>query len=164
MKVSDNYDIREFVSPQTWDKWGEKSIWFVRPVCWLGAELIKKKAVEKYGDCSVVINGWLYNLGYTGSGYREPAQYNTGQFKKNTNSESLHRQGMADDIKIKIKSTGRWLTSVEMSMLVLENEDEFLVIGITTIEDPKDTKGKEIDWLHMDGRTTNKDKILIVKP
>ncbi|MGB1302628.1 MAG: hypothetical protein ACPG5O_15600 [Pseudoalteromonas tetraodonis] len=165
MKVSDNYDIREFVSPHTWNEWGTSCIWFVDPKLINGFELLKAVAEIKYGECSVVVNGWLYDMGYTGSGYRNPDQYNTGQFRNNPNSDSLHRQGKAGDAKIKIKSTGKWLSSDEMFALVQNHEAAFLEVGITCVENPEKTKGRTRDWLHIDCRNTNGAKdILIVNP
>lgn len=163
MKISPNFDLREFVSPQTWAKWGAKARWFVRPEVINGAELLREIARQKYPTAIVEINTYLYGRSYTHSGYREPLSYSEGQFNKTPNTESLHRQGAAIDCKIKTDSL-KYLSSKEMAALVTANEDRFLSAGITRMEDWRNTKGSFIDWLHLDCANTGLDYILVVKP
>ena len=118
MKISKHFDIREFVPPETWKKWGARSIWFIRQKTIDLAELLRETIrVEfdvKDDEVRVVINNYHYtNSGhvYKYSGYRPQTAYeNDTILKKNPRSESLHRQGVALDVKCYTKnSSGKWV-------------------------------------------------------
>lgn len=162
MKVSENFVIQEFVSPDVYAQFGDKALWFVDDKVIKAAQLFKNLVSNIHGQNSVVINS--SKLGYSGSGYREPLQYVKGQFKKNPLSQSLHRQGKAIDVKVNVKGQDRWLTSIEMYEIVMQNQEKFLLEGITAIETPSATIGKNIDWCHIDCRNSKEKEIIIVKP
>jgi len=164
MKVSDNFDIREFVSPDTWRKWGERSIWFVDPVIIEIAEFYREFFCDYYGadEVNVIVNDWHFGGRKIGRGYREPKQYNSGQFSKRPNSESLHRQGKAFDCDIYLKMNGesKEVDYRAVHAIIKTHQFEFRRAGVTTLEHPEFAK----TWLHTDVRYTGLDHILIVKP
>jgi len=164
MKVSENFDVREFVSPDTWNKWGLRSIWFVDPLVIEIAEFYKEFFCNYYGadSCIIQVNDWLFGGSKIGRGYREPKQYNTGQFNRNTNSESLHRQGKAFDCDIILNFGGerKEVDYRAVHGIIKSHEFEFKRAGVTTIEHPDYAP----TWLHTDIRNTNLNHILIVKP
>ena len=67
MKISQNFDIREFIPKLIWDKWGTNSTWFVNPKIVSIAEFYKsffttyfknKYGNEKVVTVLIVINNW----------------------------------------------------------------------------------------------------------
>lgn len=146
MKVSHDFDIREFVSPETWKKHGYKSIRFIDQRVIFIAQLLRSISAKP-----VIINNWHYSHKhkiYTLSGYRPPDT-------KIGVTESQHKFGRAIDVKV----VG--MTAQEVYDLVLDNLNEFISIGLTTIEDIRFTP----TWNHLDCRNSlNKDELLIIKP
>ena len=124
MKVAENFCLQEFVSKNTWTKWGAKSMWFVDPKLFSLAQFYKEFFTMHYqaDDVFIVINNWHVGGSYIGRGYREPQQYNEGQFSKRPNSESQHRYGRAFDCDIIIKNG----TTLSLSLQKLEL---FLVVA-----------------------------------
>ncbi len=163
MKVAENFCLQEFVSKNTWSKWGAKSMWFVDPKLFSLAQFYKEFFTMHYqaDDVFIVINNWHVGGSYIGRGYREPQQYNEGQFSKRPNSESQHRYGRAFDCDIIIKNGTRYEADyIEIQKIINENKDLFMQKGLTTLEDPAIAK----TWLHSDVRNTGLDHIKIVRP
>jgi len=154
MKISENFDVREFVSENVWNRFRGASRWFVDPRLVLIAEKVKELASDDE-RAYVYINNYLYGGGYNQSGFREPGSKVGAEF-------SQHRFGRAIDIKIKHK--GLWLTSSAMYYLVKENYHTLKKLGLTTVEDPEHTQGKHRDWLHLDVRETGRDDLFVVSP
>jgi len=143
MKLNDFFEIQEFVPPQIWNKFGEKSLWLIDPK-------IIEIATEyrKFFKVPIIINNWNSRNGpYMYRGYRPP--------RVNIGSEySQHKMGRAFDFS----SPG---TNPEFFYNeILKNQEHFMKFGLTTLEDISFTK----TWLHSDCRETNQDTILIVKP
>lgn len=179
------FDVREFVHPDT----------FV--ICPNPEQQIDRRIVrcsdllrEKI-DLPVVINNYHYwkpgkQSKYVSSGHRS----------KNDKTGALysqHRAGRASDNRVfgcpvsslseKAKSLldilvseklttyerfeKRGYTSDMLLRVVLMNLSEFIEAGLTTVEDPAYTHGKQ-DWLHMDCRERrpedSKNEIRIVQP
>lgn len=169
MKVSQNFDIREFVSKETWDKWGERSIQFLTKSVIALAQYYSQffniyftKKDPNVVKVKVVINDWLYGGSKQQRGYRNPAQYaKGGQFEKTPLSESQHRRGNAFDCDIiLVYKDGREVevSQAELHQIIKANWLEFKNNGLTTIEALEDAP----TWLHSDCRNTNSPNLLIV--
>lgn len=170
MQVAKNFDIREFVSPGTFNKWGNKCIWFVDQKVIDLAQFAKNfftdyfkeietKEVEKV---TITINNWLWKGDKTGRGYREPSQYLTGQFKKSPLSESLHRQGKAVDMVVTIHytdGTKRRVPTKELVSIIQTFWNMWKQTGVACIEHWEDAP----TWLHCDFRNTGVDELFIFK-
>lgn len=140
MKVSKNFDIREFVPPSIWNKWGEKSIWFIRP------EVISlHQFYRDYFGKSVRINNWHYGGKLSLRGFRPPSVTIGAKL-------SQHRFGNAGDCDIDGMSAN------EVRAAIMEKPEKFMAAGLTTLESGAIAK----TWVHSDLRQTNLDKILIV--
>jgi hypothetical protein len=164
-KVSDNFDIREFVSKETFDRYGVNATWFVRKQTIDTAEFYKsfftdyykkKLGANKVASVSIVVNNWHFGGGKQFSGYRPPS-YTEGA------KESQHRAFNAFDCEIWVVFTDgkrQEVDYVEVHRVIMQNEALFLSKGITCIEDVRDATG----WLHTDFRyIPNQTKLLVVR-
>jgi hypothetical protein len=150
---ADDFDLREFVDPDTWDRFKDKCIWFFNPALFAIAQEIKDMITAKYGKNSFVINSWHYGGTRKWSGLR-----NQDFFKiyPKAAKYSQHLMGRAIDFKIFIG--GKEIASDEIREMILEDERRFLNLGLTTLEDGKVAK----NWVHADMRFHDSDEILIV--
>lgn len=157
MKVSDNFDIREFVPAETYNRWRNKSIWFIRPEIISIAEFYKSffKNYFKADNVLVTVNNYMFSGNLQYRGYRPPSCTVGAR-------ESQHRFGSAFDCSFTIvKDDQRIVPAMSVIYTAIKNnEKEFLKAGVTTIEDVKYTP----TWLHTDIRNTGLDHLLIVKP
>jgi hypothetical protein len=146
IKVSENFSLDEFINPTTYKKFGYKSQRYIRP------EVIRiAQTIRSFTGLSVTINNWATGGGYKESGLRD--------FTTSTGaSYSAHKFGAGADLKI-----GK-LTSHEMAKIVIDNWDMFKELGLTRIENPDFTKGKNRDWLHFDVLWTGSEELQIVNP
>ena len=142
MPISKNFIIQEFVPQSVYEKWGEKSIWFVQPRIILLAQFLR----EKFGR-PVTINDWHNGGSYQERGYRLPDSPTGGY-------QSQHKFGNAIDFNIYD------LTPDEIRHEILANQSVFMSNGLTTLEDAAYAP----TWVHGDCRNTRMDEILIVKP
>jgi hypothetical protein len=164
MKISENFDLREFVPKSTFQKYGANARWFVRLLIVTIAEFYKEfftnyyklKYPGKVSHVVITINNWHVGGTKQYSGYRPP-EYTEGA------KESQHRLANAFDCEITIvflDGTRQEVDYVEVHKVIKENEALFLSKGVTTVEDVSIAKG----WLHTDCRWTGLSIILIVKP
>ena len=169
MRVSKYFDVRELVPPETWDRWGTRSIWFIRQDMLDSLDLLHVKVEEEYNlkprEVRIVVNNWHDKMGinytYKYSGYRPPSAYIKDEvLKKNPNSESLHRQGNGFDVKCFVKTGNDWgqLTTMRIHDIILKHQHDFLFEGLTTLENADKTP----TWTHLDGRNTGKKVIHFV--
>lgn len=172
MKVSENFDIREFVSQHTWNKWGANCIWFIRPQLFMLAQWYKDFFTAYYASSEekevdtvlVVINNWHYTSGkkFYWRGYRPPIAYYLDKIlMRKPKSESLHRQGIAFDCHFIIKykdGTRRVPGMAEIHKIIKDFWPQFKARGLTTIESLK----WATTWLHSDMRPTGLQELLIV--
>ena len=146
MKVAPNFDIREFVPKQIWERYGEKSVWFIRPQIINIAQFIR----ERY-DKPVRLNSWHYAKDgvpvFNERGFRLPDTETGSKY-------SQHKQGNAGDLDV------RGMTADEVREDILANKQVFMDLGLTTLESGEYAP----TWVHFDCRTTNMDEILIVRP
>lgn len=169
MKVSPHYDIRELVPPETYNKWGGKSTWFVPQKVIDILELLHEKIEEEFNlpsnEVYVVVNNWHFARSghiYKYSGYRPQTAYiNDTILKRNPRSESFHRQGAADvKCYILIEGKRKKLTTAKVHGIINKYSAEFMAAGLTTLENQTATRS----WTHFDCRNTGSDSILIVNP
>lgn len=169
MKVSQNFDIREFVSEETWNKWGERSVQFVSKEIIALAQFYSqffgiyfRSKNPKISKVKIVINNWSFGGNFQMRGYRPPSAYaKGGHFGKTPLSESQHRRGNAFDCDVILVIEGNREVEVpqaELHQIIKANWLEFKNNGLTTIEALEDAP----TWLHSDCRTTNSPNLLIV--
>lgn len=165
MKISENFDVREFVSRQVYNKFGINSTWFVRKQTVETAEFYKEFFRQYYQlkhpglvkNVLIVVNNWHTGGVKQYSGYREP-ECTEGA----TNSQ--HRISNAFDCEIWTvynDGTKKEADYTEIHQVIKDNEQLFLSKGITCVEDVSIASG----WLHTDFRWIPvQTKILVVKP
>lgn len=142
MKISPNFDLREFVPTQIWKNFDAKAVWFINKDIVQAAELLRAITGKQ-----IIVNDWLFGGNMNYCGYRPP-DCTIGAFY------SQHKLGNAADLHI-----AGW-TGEQMAKVVLDNQGIFKTF-ITTIENPKSTP----TWLHIDCRyTVNRQEILIINP
>lgn len=142
MKISEHFDIREFVPKEIWDKFGEQSIWFVRKETVEFAEFLR----NHFGK-AITINNWHTGGTFNFRCLRTPSCTEGAAY-------SQHRFMNGFDFNV------AGMTSDEVYDHILANQDEFMKAGMTTMENKSMTKG----WTHIDFRWTGLNKILIVNP
>jgi hypothetical protein len=171
MKLTENFDLREFVSQVTWNKWGTNSLWFIDLRLVYFFQSFKLYLIRHFqiSDSNVVnvlitINNWNTGGVRQWSGYRPPIFYRTGDGKKNPDTESLHRQGKAGDCIITIvyrNGMRRVVPMAEIHDIIMKNQSVFWHMGLRRIESLKDAP----TWLHADIAETGldwQDKIMVV--
>ena len=141
MKISEHFLLEEFVSKNTFDKFGAKSIWFVDK----GIIAVAEKLRAYFGK-SITINNWHNGGTLNSRGFRERACVIGGEF-------SIHRLGKAIDFNVD------GLTAQAVHRAVLDKHAE-LWPEITAIEDVAFTS----NWTHIDLRPSDIPEIMIVKP
>ena len=154
MKVSKNFDIREFVPRSLWEDRGNQCKWYVSSTVIHLAQFYKDFFSEYYGEeVTVTVNDWLWGGSFHNRGYRYPSTEVGSPL-------SFHRGGLctAFDCEIRIKSTGKEIDPDEIRTVIIDHEKEFMEHGLTTLEGGKYAPG----WIHSDHRNTGLDKILIV--
>jgi hypothetical protein len=160
-KVAKNFDLREFVSPEVYNRFGVNSKWFVNPWCFEFAQFMKDFLTDHYGEeVLIIINNWHYG------GNRKWSCHRTYQYIKDqlsagrkvaTLSQHLGGQAHAIDFLVKKKSGG-YIAAPEIRKVMLANQEKMLAAGLTTLEGDKWAK----TWVHADNRPTDLDEILIV--
>jgi len=140
MKISKNFDLREFIDPDTWAIFGASCIWFIDPRLISVVQRIREIVNEP-----VIINNWNSGGQYKLSGFRPPSCTIGAKY-------SQHRYGRAADLKVKS------LEPSQVIQIIRDNWDELNALGLSTAEDTSLTAS----WTHIDIRTTNSPDLLIV--
>ena len=157
MKVSQNFDIREFVPKEIYDAFGDNSIWFINPTLYAIAEFYKRffKELFKADDVFIVINNWHLGGPHHFRGYR-PITYTEG------GKNSQHRLGNAFDCDILVVKDSKKteVSYADVQQIIIKNQQQFFNVGVRAIEDT----AIATTWLHTDCRPHREQKILIVKP
>ena len=144
MKVSDHFELNEFIDPVTLAEIGDDAVKLIDSKLFAIAELLRKVTGKP-----VVINGTLSGHTYTESGYRR-------QDSPTGAKKSAHKEGKAIDCKVVGMSTPAVHT------LILAHEKAFYDVGVRQMEDVAYTP----TWTHLSTRgidNTSK-KIQIIKP
>lgn len=142
MKISQHFNLEEFVPQNVFQQWGTNSIWFIDPKIIVLAEFIRT-----FFNKPITINNWTSGGQYNYSGFRDPDCPVGAKM-------SQHRFGRAIDVKV----TG--MTPQAVYGAILANKQVFMKAGLTTMEAIADTP----TWVHCDIRQTGKSDILIVHP
>ena len=140
MKVSKDFSLAEFLTPEIYELHPENGIWFLDPRIITIAQFIR----DRYGK-PVTINNYLDGGSYTNSGFRDPHCEIGAKL-------SQHKFGRAADFKVED------MDPEEIRKDIIRNFDQFRKFGLTTIEADTPT------WLHADCRWTDLDTLFIVKP
>ncbi len=145
MKISKNFDIREFIPPIVWKLFGTWAQYF-----FINKDLVQivQHLRDEIGE-PITINNWHVHGNYKNSGFRMP-------FTKIGAKFSAHKLALAVDIKVNNK------TPYEVYKIIMDNEDFFFRMGLRRIEDPRYTPS----WLHIDllERGSNENGIKVFKP
>lgn len=142
MQLSEHFDLREFVGPSVWEKWGSKAIWFIDQRLLRVAETIRRELQKP-----VVINDWHVGGHYRESGLRVPGDATYKQW-------SQHSYGRAIDVKVE------HVDNFEVFKHIFDNSDLYRSLGVGAVENPKSTPG----WTHADLRYNSGQKLLVVDP
>lgn len=140
-----NFRVEELVSPHLFELLGDNA-WklfdegFLRDV-----DQFVTDVKEDLGVKSVIVNNWLWNGGFTQSGYREMNSA-TGA------PRSAHKSGKGLDLKF------NGCTVEEAYKYLLKNQHKYSTIR--RIEDLSVTP----TWLHVDSVETGKREIHVFKP
>ena len=138
MKLSKDFSLAEFVPPDIYERYLDKSIWFIDPKIVVMAQFIRDRFAKP-----ITINNYLKGGVYQYSGFRDN-RCAIGA----TNSQ--HRHGRAVDFRIK------GMTPQEIRNDIIKNFELYRPTGLTTIEEGTPT------WTHIDCRQTRMDSLLIV--
>lgn len=142
IQVSTNFKIAEFVPKVIFDRYGERSVWFIRPEIIHLAQFYR----DFFGE-PVYINNWIWGGPRYNRGFRTPNS-RVGVLY------SQHKLGAAFDCNI------RNMHPDDVRREILNNEPLFMEQGLTTLEDG----AIATTWIHSDIRPTGLDHILIVRP
>jgi hypothetical protein len=142
MKISEHFDIREFVPPSLWNEKKEKCIEYIDPAIISIAEFYRDFFKSK-----VIVNDWLFGGQLTLRGWR-PQDCKIGA------KFSQHKLGKAFDCHFDT------ISHIDAYKKILADPKPFMEKGLTTLENIEFTK----TWLHSDVRKTGYKGILIVNP
>ena len=137
-----HFIIQEFVPPEIYSQWNDKSLWFLDPVMLQLADFMR----EFFGK-PMTVNNWDSKGTFTLRGFRPPDTLVGGKL-------SQHKFGRAFDSNIND------MTPRDMYNAIIANEKAFIKAGLTTLEHIDSTP----TWVHCDVRCTGLDHILIVVP
>lgn len=166
MKISKNFDVREFVPKHIWEDFGTKSTWFVDPKIIHIAEFYKtfwlayyknKLGNDKVSSVLIQVNTWHTGGDKQWRGLRTAKCTEGGE-----NSQHRYKDGFDCDIII-VMSDGKKVEADynEVHKVIKANETEFMANGVTTVEDVIFAP----TWLHTDCRWIPEQKnIFVVKP
>jgi hypothetical protein len=140
MRVSKDFDVREFVPPSIWNRFGTSSTWFIRP------EIISlAQFYRDWFEAPVRVNDWAWGGRFTERGFRLPTSSEGA-------SLSQHKFGCAFDCTID------GLSADEVREEILQHEKEFMEAGLTTLESGDFAP----TWVHSDIRNTGQDKRVLI--
>ena len=129
MRVSEIFILEEFVDPDTFQKFGKKSLWFIDPKIINIIQYIRM-AIDK----PITVNNWHTGGTYQQSGFRPPQSMIGAKMGQ-------HRFGRAADIKCDIPLA-------DLFDFMTKNFKILSSLGLTTIENIEKTP----TWLHLDIR------------
>lgn len=141
-KISDNFYTAELVHPRFLELFGARAKWYISQ--W---QIDTAEFIRDFFNRPVIINDYMWGGKMQNRGTRPPNS-TVGAYY------SQHKMMMAIDFHIK------GLTIDHIYNVILSNQSVFMQHGITTIESVEFTPG----WIHVDGRRTNMDDMLIIAP
>jgi hypothetical protein len=141
MKVSKNFDLKEYTHPEIYKIFGDKSVIYINPQLFKLVQEIR----NRWGK-PITINNWHTGGRFINSGLRD---YKNPLGKLN---RSRHYYGLCADLKTSdIKG---------LQQHVADNADYYHNFGLRVIEDFKYTK----TWLHISVENTGLDKVRYIRP
>ena len=143
MRINKNFRVEEFVHPRFVTNFGKSSKWYVSK--WQIETAIFIRSL--FGDKPMRLNDWHYGGHLKNRGTRLPNS-SVGSFY------SQHKFANAIDFDI------QGIAVETCFELIIEYQDELLKRGITTVESLTFTP----TWIHLDGRQTGLDHMLVVSP
>lgn len=165
MKISKNFDVREFVPRHIFDQFGDRSSWFVNPKIVKIAEFYKsffltyyknKLGNDQVKNVLIRVNNW-----HTGGPHQWRCLRTPQCTEGAANSQHRYMNGFDCDIIIVREDATIEADYREIHQVIQANETEFMANGVTTVEDVSIAA----TWLHTDCRWIPDQKhILIVRP
>lgn len=140
MKISEHIDIEELVPKDTFMLKGIECFDLID----YRIPLILERIRELCGNRPLIINNWLWGGKYQYRGYR-PLDCTVGA------RNSMHKHGMAVDFDV------RFQTAEETRKIILENESELMLLGLTRME-------RDVSWVHIDLKSTGLKHIKLFRP
>jgi len=141
MKVSKNFDLKEYTHPEIYKRFGDQSKLYINPQLFVLVQAIR----DRWGK-PITINNWHNGGRFINSGLRD---YKNPLGKLN---RSRHYYGLCADLKTDdIKVLQNHLST---------NAQYYYDLGLRVIEDFKFTK----TWLHVSVENTGLDKVRYIKP
>lgn len=137
VKLSKNFILQEFVSKTFWEKWGERSIWFIDQRIVESVQTLRDEL-----GVPLTINNWFYGGSRQASGLRVEGMLEWLAY-------SQHSFGRAVDV---VSSS---ITADDMRQFLYSNKNKFP--HITAIE-------TNVSWLHIDCRETKMNDYLLFNP
>lgn len=143
------FKIYELVTPEIYDKYGEKAWWFINPLLSTSLDDIREGVSEEIGrPIYIKINTWYYHqihntgeVGFTESGLRD---FNTTTGAK----MSIHKLGGAADLK----PVG--ISCAKLRQHILANPVKYPFVRAVEIRGT---------WVHIDVRATGSDTVMIIR-
>lgn len=133
------FDVREFVPPEIWQQFGEKSVWFI------DMKLVEfLEWVYKHFGIKPVVNNWHEGGQFKYRGFRPPTC---------TTGAKLGQHRLARAVDFSVSGSDPEIIRDEIRRYW---NDLYRLYGITTIE--KDCPA----WVHVDRRYTGMDELLEV--
>lgn len=148
MQLTKNFILQEFVSKQTYQQFGERSVQFL--------DMRMVQLAQFYADYfgkRIIVNNWNTGGTFSERGFRDPVTCMLGA------PRSQHKFGRAFDCNVDGMSVAEVYTAI------INNQKKFYDAGLRCLEDIQFTTG----WIHSDSRDTSghgmaPGQILIVKP
>ena len=140
MKISSNFDIREFVPPEMWETFKHESVKFIDE----RIPDILERIRELSGGKAITVNNWHRGGRFRYRGYRPESC--TVEARK-----SMHWIGQAVDFDI------AGFTAEQCRQLIRDNKKELMRMGLRRME-------TGVPWCHIDLKETGLDYIYEFKP
>ena len=139
LKISEHFELTEFINPDIYKVFGDNSRWFINP------DLIKLvEFIRSYFNKSIIINNWATGGDLSNCGLRQWDCANGAKYSQHKygNAADLHLDGVTDYEAIRNE--------------IRKNQKIFFDSKLMCIE--QGTNG----WLHIDTRNTGLTTILEV--
>ena len=144
---NNNFKVQEFVSKKTYKMLGDSAIQLIDVKLLKIVFLLREKL-----DVTISINKWSFGGGFYFSGWRPM----DAKIKGSNPKTSQHYKIPCQALDLKFKN----MKPSQVQKFILDNSDEFMLLGLTRIEDTAVTK----TWLHIDLKPTGLDHIKVFRP
>jgi len=141
-KVTSNFYVDEFMHPTAYKLLGKLSARLINNNIYVIMQELRNDIGKP-----ITVNNWVYGGRFKNRGLRLPFS-TVGAWR------SQHKLGNACDFHVKDFSP------LQVYDFIMQNEDKYLNLGLTRMEDPRITR----TWLHIDCKKTGKDGIHTFAP